>query len=292
MLFVHSILKYVDSIGVVQLPIVLELIISFVVFHLFGIVMSNQMVIRSIQKYLLWINSGFLILSLIVIFLPDMQVTGASNVASFMSFLYLLLVVLQCGFLYMEYTKRNFKDAFIEEQHYRLALKIAAAQLILVIIILISVLNPSLFYLIPLEIAAAAFLIGFGSWVIKHRTSNQNKIKNQIDANLKNKLDHAMEKDQLWKDPELTLSQLAASLGLSECELTKLLNQQLNTSFYQIINKWRVDEVKKLLLKSSLEQFTILAVAYDSGFSSKSTFYRIFKEYTGLTPRQYIQSLK
>ncbi len=63
-------------------------------------------------------------------------------------------------------------------------------------------------------------------------------------------------------------------------------------SFYDYINSYRVEEIKEVIQSVNLKQKTILTVAMDCGFNSKSTFNRIFKNKTGNTPSQYIKSLK
>ncbi|MEZ4936449.1 MAG: helix-turn-helix transcriptional regulator [Crocinitomicaceae bacterium] len=114
----------------------------------------------------------------------------------------------------------------------------------------------------------------------------------EMDSEWSEKIHRLMKEEKPWLDCELTLSDLAKKLDLSESELTIILNQKMLTSFYKLINSYRVEMVKSKLAEPSSKRFTILAAAYESGFNSKSTFYRIFKEFTGQTPKEYIDQLK
>lgn len=90
---------------------------------------------------------------------------------------------------------------------------------------------------------------------------------------------------------ELSLSELATLSGLSTHQLSQLINQTLNSSFYKFVNGYRINEVTRKLKDPAFDHYSILGIAFDSGFNSKSTFNKIFKEETGLTPSQYKRSL-
>lgn len=97
-----------------------------------------------------------------------------------------------------------------------------------------------------------------------------------------------MEDQKPYLDNELSLVKMADMLEISEYELTRLLNHEMDTNFYTLVNDYRMENVLKLLKESDKRKFTIMASAYESGFNSKSAFYRIFKEYTKLTPKEYL----
>ncbi|MDP3682733.1 MAG: helix-turn-helix domain-containing protein, partial [Ignavibacteria bacterium] len=69
-------------------------------------------------------------------------------------------------------------------------------------------------------------------------------------------------------------------------------NNQTGENFYKFINKYRIEEVKKLFSDPSRKDYTILAMAYEAGFPSKSSFHNIFKNFTGLTPTEYRNRLQ
>jgi len=103
------------------------------------------------------------------------------------------------------------------------------------------------------------------------------------------KLKNLLEEKRYYLDDELSLSQLAEYMDLKPLELTGLIKFSPYENFYDLINSYRVEAVKKELLASK-EQ--IIQLAYQNGFRSKSTFNKIFKEKTGMTPKDYRVSLK
>lgn len=100
-------------------------------------------------------------------------------------------------------------------------------------------------------------------------------------------LQHQMTVAKVYRDNELTLSALAQRLGLPAHHLSHLLNEHLHTSFYEYLNKHRVEDVKAALANPANEALTILALAWEAGFNSKGSFNIAFKKHTGLTPSAY-----
>ncbi|MEP1791339.1 AraC family transcriptional regulator [Reichenbachiella sp.] len=98
-----------------------------------------------------------------------------------------------------------------------------------------------------------------------------------------------MENDRPYLNGKLSLKEVAEYLNISVNHLSQVINEQLGKSFFDFVNEYRVEEVKRLMSESKHEQFTLLAVAYDSGFNSKSSFNSIFKKMTGFTPSEYLR---
>ena len=96
-----------------------------------------------------------------------------------------------------------------------------------------------------------------------------------------------METDKPYLNSDLTLQELAGKLSMSTHNLSEILNTRLNQNFYDFINRYRVEEVKRRLAQEESEKYNLLAIAFDSGFNSKSAFNTIFKKQTGTTPSQY-----
>jgi AraC-like DNA-binding protein len=88
-------------------------------------------------------------------------------------------------------------------------------------------------------------------------------------------------------DPHLDLPALARQLGLRPQELSQVINSRSGGSFYDLINKHRVEEAKLLLCDSETRRRKMLDIALSVGFSSQSTFYHQFKKLTGVTPTSY-----
>lgn len=90
---------------------------------------------------------------------------------------------------------------------------------------------------------------------------------------------------------DLTLQDMADKLEISKHHLTQVINEKLNKNFYQFINEYRIEEVKERIKMPENNHLTILAIAYDCGFNSKSAFNKIFKQVVGSTPSQYKKSI-
>ena len=96
-----------------------------------------------------------------------------------------------------------------------------------------------------------------------------------------------MEEDAPYTDSDLTLDQLAEMMGISPHNLSEIINTRLNQNFFDFVNGYRIEQVKADLTDPGKENYTVLGIAYDAGFNSKSSFYTIFKKCTGMTPAEY-----
>lgn len=104
---------------------------------------------------------------------------------------------------------------------------------------------------------------------------------------IEHKLKLVMEKEKLYLDCELDLHELAQKLETTPHKLSQVINDRIHCNFYEFVNNYRIEAVKRALVDPENQNLKIMAVAYDSGFSSKSSFYNIFKKYTGLNPSKY-----
>ena len=101
------------------------------------------------------------------------------------------------------------------------------------------------------------------------------------------KLNAAIESSKLYRNPKLSLSDLSKSVAISERVISDAINQQLGKNFFQFINGYRIEEIKERLKDPANKHLKILSLAYDAGFNSKASFNRVFKSYTGQTPKDY-----
>lgn len=92
--------------------------------------------------------------------------------------------------------------------------------------------------------------------------------------------------------PELSLQQLAEDINFSRHQLSTLINQEYQVNFYEFVNSYRVNKVKQLISDPENSNLKIISLAYDSGFNSKASFNRIFKQVNGMTPTEYANSIK
>lgn len=98
-------------------------------------------------------------------------------------------------------------------------------------------------------------------------------------------------KDKIFINPDLKLKAAADKIGVSEKILSEYLLNEYGMNFKDFINTLRVNEFKALLQMSRSKNYSLLGLAEDSGFKSKATFYRVFKNKEGMTPNQYLQSI-
>ncbi|GMN06124.1 hypothetical protein MTsPCn5_15130 [Croceitalea sp. MTPC5] len=108
---------------------------------------------------------------------------------------------------------------------------------------------------------------------------------------LKLELEKVMNEKKPYLSQDITLQKLADSINISERKLSLLLSDTMKTSFYNLINKYRVEDVKKKLHSTEYSEYSLEGIGYSSGFNSKSSFYRIFKKETQLSPLQFKQKL-
>ncbi|WP_348746711.1 helix-turn-helix domain-containing protein [Tenacibaculum sp. 190524A02b] len=109
---------------------------------------------------------------------------------------------------------------------------------------------------------------------------------------LEEKLQKVMGKEKLYLNPELTLDLLAKEIGTTNKKLSALFNKYLSTTFYDFINSHRIKTFKQYINLSEYKNLTIEGLAYECGFKSKASFYRVFKKETGMSPTQYKNTVK
>lgn len=101
------------------------------------------------------------------------------------------------------------------------------------------------------------------------------------------KLDELMAKEKPYLDNELSLPKLAELFETSTHQLSFLLNKGFNENFYDYVNRYRVEESKRLLIDKKFNHLSIVGIAFESGFNSKTAFNTAFKKFTGSTPTEF-----
>jgi AraC-like DNA-binding protein len=109
----------------------------------------------------------------------------------------------------------------------------------------------------------------------------------QIDA-----LEHYMQTNEPYLDPDLSIETLANSVNINAKELSVLINQHMGKNFFSYINAYRIEKAKSLLSEPTPKKRSVLVVLYEVGFNSKSSFNTAFKKHTGQTPSSYRRSLQ
>tara|TARA_R110001592_G_C13166240_1_gene749446 strand:+ start:43 stop:1182 length:1140 start_codon:yes stop_codon:yes gene_type:complete len=96
-----------------------------------------------------------------------------------------------------------------------------------------------------------------------------------------------MDQEKLYRNPELSRDIVAERLDMSTGYLSQLISASANSNFTSLINDYRIDDVKEMLLNPDFDKYSIVAIGLEAGFKSKSTFYSEFKKKTGYTPNQF-----
>lgn len=117
------------------------------------------------------------------------------------------------------------------------------------------------------------------------------KVIEDADLNqLKERLLQLMEVEKPYLDSELNLAKLAEQMNLSTHQLSYLINNAFGENFFNFVNRYRVQKAKELLTNPDYDHFNVLVIAYESGFSSKTSFNNTFKKMTNCTPTEYRKS--
>jgi AraC-like DNA-binding protein len=116
----------------------------------------------------------------------------------------------------------------------------------------------------------------------------------RVSGNRLNELDEKLriltESEKVYLENDLSLPKLAKRLEASCNETSFVINELYHDNFYNFINKYRIEEAKRLLLSVKYNQLNVLGIAYESGFNSKTTFNTTFKKYTGMSPTEFVKA--
>lgn len=139
----------------------------------------------------------------------------------------------------------------------------------------------------------ANFLVLFNKKHQSTATKEENRYINKKISDLQadnfvSKLERLMNAEELYKDPNLKLIDLALKMNMSAHQLSQLLNDNLGKSFSTYINGHRINEACEKIENGSY--LKIEEIGYEVGFNSKSTFFSTFKKIKGTTPLLYKQS--
>ncbi|MCP4220390.1 MAG: helix-turn-helix transcriptional regulator, partial [bacterium] len=124
---------------------------------------------------------------------------------------------------------------------------------------------------------------------MKRKYKNSTLEADKADITLK-KLKFLLEVKKVYKNEDISLNSLAEKLKIAPRYLSQIMNEQMDKSFWDLINNYRIREAKRMLKTGEMD--SILDIAYTVGFNSKVAFNRAFKKFTNMTPTQYRKSVK
>jgi len=133
--------------------------------------------------------------------------------------------------------------------------------------------------------------IDAGATQLKEVNTPISKKENTPPSAGRKKLQAYIESEKPYLNPSITLAELASKINLHPNELSQVINKEEGMNFNDYINSHRVEAVKASIQSGRADQFTLLTIAYESGFNSKATFNRTFKKFTNQSPSQFLKSI-
>lgn len=124
--------------------------------------------------------------------------------------------------------------------------------------------------------------------IVKKNLVNQ-EIFNQ-ENDYYTKLEKLCKEQHIYRDNSLDRIKVAEKLNISVGYLSQIINNISNENFNTYINTYRVEDVKKMIVDSEFDNYSLLAISMEAGFTSKTTFNKSFKKITGVTPNEYRKS--
>lgn len=127
------------------------------------------------------------------------------------------------------------------------------------------------------------------------KTSRPPQLSKERQKEMYEQLADLVKEGRLFLDPDLNMEKLTTAIGYSRHQVSEILNQYADTSFYPFINRFRVDEVCKQMklaaAKNNFSSLNMLDLSYVCGFKSKSSFNEYFRRFKGQTPSEYLNEL-
>ncbi|MGB3078726.1 MAG: helix-turn-helix domain-containing protein [Saprospiraceae bacterium] len=118
----------------------------------------------------------------------------------------------------------------------------------------------------------------------KYQSSSLTKAASET---IKRRLERLLLEEEVFKENELRLDDLASYLDITRHQLSQVINEHYKVNFFELLNRYRVEYVKKVLIDPAYSQYTIIQIAYEAGFNNKASFNTYFKREMGMTPSAY-----
>lgn len=303
----------VSPIGTI-IPIALGPLLFNYINSIYDLQFNKQKIIRSFIPF----GTAFLCFSIPkyifgYFFETNSIAIGGSGLIVISGFVYFIYKIYQCFKILKEYRKQ-IKDNYSYTKN--IDLKWVSSWVNgLIIFIIIDIISGGILLIYPsLKIVLLINLLFLSSliWYLGYFGLNQTKVflfqpvesskiihtplpkpESNIKENsvLKNKIETLFKEKEIYKQQNLSLRETALLLHIPEKKLSAFINTELNQTFYELVNSYRIQYFKKSIKEGVAENLTLLAIAFDAGFNSKATFNRVFKQQEGITPLQFKKSV-
>jgi len=159
-------------------------------------------------------------------------------------------------------------------------------------------LNTFDWYPLYIPLAVIIYWLGIKGYIVSQTETNLIKKAQPVNSNLSAEtivqiiasLKKSMTDDKLFLNPNLNLNILSEHTSIPQKTISFILNQNLNKSFSEFVNEYRIEAFKEKILQPETDNLTIAGIAVECGFSSQATFQRIFKQSTGVSPSEFRRS--
>ncbi len=156
------------------------------------------------------------------------------------------------------------------------------------------------YLLVQLTITVGIYLLSYKSMLIPevfnlktgHSKNGMKKyersgLKEEKAISYREQLTQYMNKEKPYRNPNITIDQVAKDMEISRHHLTQVINEHFNKNFYAFVNDYRVEEVKQMIMDDKFNHLNLSALGLEAGFKSKTAFNTNFKKVTGLTPSEW-----
>lgn len=120
----------------------------------------------------------------------------------------------------------------------------------------------------------------------KYKTSPLSETRSQ---EIQEQIQVFFEDEKSYIIPDLKIADVSKTINIPSHHISQVLSEKMNSNFYEIVNRHRIEKAKEMLQSGALEKLSIQAIGEECGFSSKTSFYRAFKKVTLMTPTEYIE---
>lgn len=166
-------------------------------------------------------------------------------------------------------------------------LKVGRTQNFIIILTIVFLIYTAYFGLNQSKVLIPPFLLENENFSKSKTEYVKNTSTEKAFQSMEQKLKSIILEERPYLNTDLTLGKLAELAQISDKKLSRLLNQHMNISFYDFVNNYRVEAFKEAIKKDSFPNYTVEAIAFECGFKSKASFYRIFKNKTNFSPTEF-----
>lgn len=126
--------------------------------------------------------------------------------------------------------------------------------------------------------------LSFDKLLFKYEKSG---LTSSLSAELKENLIHLFDAEKIYKENDINLEKLAERLNTTRHNASQVINEHFNMNFHELVNKYRINEAKRIFSQDNQRNLNIIDVAYEVGYNNKVTFNKAFKKDTQTTPSEY-----